>query len=401
MPVYAAMRRSFTKGDIALFHAPMEFVYLRRGVASGTCRRSVNTRDGCGLRRASNLKDGSNSLQSPFLRKETQAWGHAVILPRRKFLHLAAATALPSLTCIAAAQDAYPSRPIHVVIGFTPGAAADVVARVLSQAATPILGQQLVVENKPGAGSSIAAEYVAHSAKDGYTVFLATLSIITNQIINPNAALDLIRDFEPVALLEAAAIILVVNPTTNIHSVSELITFAKANPDQAFHSTIVGSMPHFASELFAQQAGIKLTQVPYQGSPQAVADVIAGRTLMTFSPASTVVGQIATGNLRALATTSNKRASALPDVPTMAESGLPNFDTSLWFGLLVPAGTPRPIVDRLAAATHEAMHAPAAIAALRPQGDDPLDAGPDEFAAFMRSEITRWTEVARAAGMKS
>ncbi len=325
-----------------------------------------------------------------------------MILPRRKFLHLAAATAaLPPLSRFAAAEDVYPSRPVHVIVGFTPGAAADVVGRVLSGAATPILGQQLVVENKPGAGSSIAAEYVAHSAKDGYTVFLATLSIITNQIINPNAALDLIRDFEPVALLEDAAIILVINPASDIHSVSELIALCKAKPDQALDSNVIGSMPHFASELFAQRAGIKLTQVPYQGSPQAVADVIAGRTLMTFSPASTVVGQIAAGKLRALATTTSKRAGALPDVPTMAEAGLPDFDTSLWFGLLAPAGTPRPIIDKLAAATRQAMHTPAATEALRPQGDDPLDAGPDEFAAFMRSEITRWTEVAHTAGMKS
>jgi tripartite-type tricarboxylate transporter receptor subunit TctC len=325
-----------------------------------------------------------------------------VILPRRKFLHLAAgAAALPSLTRIAAADDAYPSRPVHVIVGFTPGAAADVVGRVLSQAAAPILGQQLVVENKPGAGSSIAAEYVAHSAKDGYTVFLATLSIITNQIINPNAALDLINDFEPVALLEEAAIVLVVNPASNLHSVKALIALCQAKPDQALDSNVIGSMPHFASELFAQQAGIKLTQVPYQGSPQAVEDVIAGRTLMTFSPASTVVGQIAAGKLRALATTTSKRVGALPDVPTMAEAGMPDVDTSLWFGLLAPAGTPRPVVDKLAAATRQAMHTPAAIEALRPQGDGPLDGGPDEFAAFMRSEITRWTEVARTARMKS
>ncbi len=318
-------------------------------------------------------------------------------LPRRKFLHLAAAAAvLPPLSRIAAAQDAYPSRPVHA-----PGAAADVVGRVLSGAAAPILGQQLVVENKPGAGSSIAAEYVAHSAKDGYTVFLATLSIITNQIINPNASLDLIRDFEAVALLEDAAIILVVNPASNIHSVSELIAFCKAKPDQALDSNVIGSMPHFASELFAQQAGIKLTQVPYQGSPQAVQDVIAGRTLMTFSPASTVVGQISAGKLRALATTTGKRAGALPDVPTMAESGLPGVDTSLWFGLLAPAGTPRPVVDKLAVAARQAMQTPAAMDALRPQGDDPRDAGPDEFAAFMKSEIARWTQVAQAAGMKA
>jgi tripartite-type tricarboxylate transporter receptor subunit TctC len=323
-----------------------------------------------------------------------------VILPRRKFLHLAAgAVALPSLARRVAAQDAYPSRPIHVVIGFTPGSAADVVARVLSQAAAPLIGQQLVVENKPGAGSSIAAEYVARAPNDGYTVFLATLSIITNQIINPNTALDLARDFEPVALLQNAAIILVVNPASNIHSVKELIALCKEKPEQALDSNVIGSMPHFASELFAQKAGIALTQVPYDGSPQAAQDVIAGRTLMTFSPASTVIGQIAAGKLRALATTTSKRAGALTDVPTMAEAGLPGVDANLWFGLLAPAGTPRSVVDKLAVAARQAMQTPAAIETLRKQGDDPLDAGPDEFADFMHSEIARWREVARAAAM--
>jgi tripartite-type tricarboxylate transporter receptor subunit TctC len=327
-----------------------------------------------------------------------------MILPRRRFLHWAAgAAALPSLTRLgftpALAQSAYPSRPIHVVVGFTPGAAADVVGRVFSQAAGEILGQQLVVDNKPGAGSSIAAEYVAHAPKDGYTLFLATLSIITNQIVSPNAALDLAKDFTPVALIQDAPILLVVNPASNIHSVSELVALCKAKPDEATDSNVVGSMPYFASELFAQQAGIKLTQIPYQGSPQAVEDVVAGRTLMTFSPVSTVVGLIAAGKLRALATTTSKRATALPDVPTMAESGLPGVQTSLWFGVLAPVGTPRPIVDKLAAAAQQAMHTPAAMAALSNQGDDPLDAGPDEFASFMASEIVRWTKVAQAAGM--
>ena len=320
-------------------------------------------------------------------------------LPRRTFIHLAAGAAALPLTRLAAAADAYPSRPIHVVIGFTPGAAADVVARVFSQAAGPILGQQLVVENKPGAGSSIAAEYVAHAPKDGYTVFLGTLSIITNQIINPNKAVDLAKDFEPVALIQDAPILLVVNPVSNIHSVKELIALCKAKPNEALDSNVIGSMPHFASELFAQKAGIKLTQVPYPGSPQAVEDVVAGRTLMTFSPVSTVIGLIGAGKLRALATTTRKRAGALPDVPTMAEAGLPGVETSLWFGLYLPTGTPRPIVDKLAAAAKQAMHTPAALAALSKQGDDPLDAGPDEFAAFMKSEIERWTQVAHAARM--
>ncbi len=324
-----------------------------------------------------------------------------MILPRRTFLHLAAgAAALPALPRVAGAQAAYPSRPVHVVIGFTPGSAADVVARVYAQAASPILGQQVVVENKPGAGSSIAAEYVAHAPKDGYTVFLGTLSIITNQIINPNKALNLEKDFEPVALIQDAPIILVVNPSSKINSVKELIALCKAKPHEALDSNVIGAMPHFASELFAQQAGIKLTQVPYQGSPQAVQDVVAGRTLMTFSPVSTVVGLVAAGKLKALATTTSERASALPDVPTMKESGLPGVQTSLWFGLYMPTGTPRAIVDKLAAASKQAMHTPAAMAALHKTGDDPLDAGPDEFGKFMKSEIERWTKVAQTAGIK-
>jgi tripartite-type tricarboxylate transporter receptor subunit TctC len=322
-------------------------------------------------------------------------------LSRRKFV-LVGAAALSAGTRAGLAQDAFPSRAIRVIVGFTPGAAADVAARVLSQGAGPILGEQIVVENRPGAGSSIAAQFVAHAANDGYTLFLATLSIVTNQIINPNASgnqFDLTKDFAPIALLESGAVVLAVNPASDIHSVAELIALAKAKPGEVLHATVVGSLPHFASELFAQRAGVKLMQVPYQGSPQAVIDVIAGRATMTFSPASSVVGQIAAGKLRALATAAEKRASALPDVPTMAEAGMPNFNTSLWFGLLAPAGTPRPVIEKLADAARKAMHAPEAIATLRKQGYEPLDGGPDEFAAFLRSEISRWSEVARAAGL--
>jgi tripartite-type tricarboxylate transporter receptor subunit TctC len=321
-------------------------------------------------------------------------------LVRRRFLHLAAGTVTLSLMPRAAmADDAYPSRPIHVIVGFTPGASADVAGRVLAESGGPILGQQIVVENKPGAGSSIAAEYVAHAAKDGYTVFLTTLSIITNQIINPNAALDLMKDLTPVALLEQGAVLLVVDPASNIHSVDELIAFARSKPGQVLDATVIGSMPHFATELFAQRAGIKLTHIPYPGSPQTIIDVMAGRALMTFSPASSVVGQIAAGKIRPLAVAAKKRTPALPEVPTMAEAGMSDFDTSLWFGLLAPANTPRPVIEKLAVAARQAMHTPDAMASLSKQGYEPLDAGPDEFATFMRSEIARWSEVARNAGL--
>ena len=300
---------------------------------------------------------------------------------------------------LALAQDTYPSRPIHVVVGFPPGAAADISGRVFAEGAGPLLGQQIVVENKPGAGSSIAAAYVARAAKDGYTVFLATVSIITNQLINPNKNIDVMKDFAPVALLDAGPIILVVNPTSEVHSVAELIVLAKSNPGKVLDAAVSGSLGHFSAELFAQRAGITLTDVPYPGSPQAVMDVIAGRAMMTFSPSSTVVGQVAAGKLRALATAANKRANALPDVPTMAEAGMSDFDTSLWFGLLAPAGTPRPVIDKIADAAHKAMSAPKALDTLRKQGYEPLNGGPDEFGAFIRSETARWSEVARKAGL--
>jgi tripartite-type tricarboxylate transporter receptor subunit TctC len=323
-------------------------------------------------------------------------------LVRRTFLHFAAgAAALPSLRRIATAQDAYPSRPIYIIVGFTPGAAADVTARLLGDGLGRLLGQQIVVENKPGAGSGIAADYVAHAAKDGYTLFLATLSIIASQIINPHLSFDLTRDLAPIALLSSGAVVLVVNPGINVRSVAELIALAKSKPGEVLHATVMGSLPHLASELFAQRAGIKLMQVPYQGSPQTTTDVIAGRAEMTFSPASTVVGQIAAGKLIALAVAANKRSSALPDVPTMAEVGMPDFDASLWFGLLAPTGTPRPVIDKLADAAQKAMHTPEAVDRLQKLGFDPLDGGPDTFADYIRSEVARWSAVARAAGLRS
>jgi len=297
--------------------------------------------------------------------------------------------------------DAYPSRPIHVIVGFTPGAAADITARVLGESIGPILGQRIVVENKPGAGSSIAAAYVGHETKDGYTLFLATLSIIVNQIINPNPSFDLVRDLAPIALLASVPVILVVNPDSDIRSVADLIALAKSKPDQVLHATVVGSLPHLASELFAQRAGIRWTQVPFQGSPQTVTDVIAGRTLATFSPASTVIGQITAGKLRPLASATHKRSRALPDVPTLEEEGMADFDTSLWFGLLGPTGTPRPIIDKLADAAPKAMQMPKAQEALRKQGFEALNGGPDEFAQYIRRETARWTDVAQVAGLRS
>ena len=322
---------------------------------------------------------------------------------RRQFLQLAAsAVSLPFVNRAAIAQDSYPSHPIHLIVGFTPGTAADITARAFSNGAADLVGQQIVVENKPGAGSSVAAEYVARAAKDGYTLFLSSLSIVTSQVMNPDPAFDLVRDFAPISLLASGAVVLVVSPQSNLHNVAELIALAKSKPGEVLCANAgVGSLPHMAAELFAQRAGIKLLHVPYMGSPQAVTDLIAGRITMFFSPASTVIGQIAAGKLKALATAANRRANALPEVPSMAEAGMPDFDTSLWFGIMAPAGTPQTAIEKMANAAGEAMHGSEAIETLKKQGFDPLGQGPDAFGRYVRSEITRWSEVARLAGVKS
>ena len=322
---------------------------------------------------------------------------------RRTFLQWAAGTTvMPGLSRPASAQDAYPSRPIHLIVGFTPGTATDILARTLASGAESALGQKCVVENKPGAGSALAAEYVARAAKDGYTLFVATLSLVTIQAMKPNPAFDLARDFAPVSQLARQAVVLVVNPASNLRSVSELIALAKQKPGEILCANVgTGSLPHFAAELFAQRAGIKLVHVPYPGSPQAVNDLLGGRVTMFFSPASTVLGQIAAGQLKALATASDRRAEVLPGVPAMAEEGMPDFDTSLWFGLLAPSGTPQAAIDKIASAASGAMRAPEAIATLKKQGFEPLGTSPQAFAPYLQNEIRRWSEVARAAGVKS
>jgi tripartite-type tricarboxylate transporter receptor subunit TctC len=323
-------------------------------------------------------------------------------LLRRRFLQLTAGvTALHALAHIVQADD-YPSRPIRLIVGFTPGTATDIAARTLANGAEGLLGQKMVVENRPGAGSGLAAEYVGRAANDGYTILVATLSLVTIQAMKPNPAFDLARDFAPITLLAKQAVVLVVNPQSNLHSVSELIALAKSKPGEVLCANVgVGSLPHFAAVLFAERAGINLTHVPYPGSPQAVNDLLGGRVAMFFSPASTVIGQIAAGKLGALATASDRRASVLPDVQSMAEAGIPDFDTSLWFGLLAPARTPRPTIDKLASVADKAMHAPEAIETLKKQGFDPHGGGPDAFERYLRTEISRWSDVARAAGVKS
>jgi len=299
------------------------------------------------------------------------------------------------------AQADYPNRPVRLIVGFPPGSAADVTARVLANRMSQIIGQQMVVEAKPGAGSSLAAEFVARAPKDGYTLFLLSSANITNAAINPKLPFDIAKDFAPIALVNSVAVVLVTPPSSGVGSVKELIALAKSKPGEVLYaSTGVGAAPHLSGELFAIRAGVKLVHVPYQGSPQAVTDLLAGRVTMMFSPASTVVSQVAAGKLKALASATSKRPGILPDTPTMAEAGMPDFDTSIWFGLAAPAGTPRPVIDKLTRAVREAVNSDDVVKAWRPQGVEKLDGGVDEFARHIASESKRWDEVATAAGLK-
>jgi len=300
----------------------------------------------------------------------------------------------------AGAQD-YPNRPVHILVGFNPGAAADLTGRIVASRLGQVFGQQFIVENKPGAGSAIAAEAAARAPKDGYTLLMGSSANVTNQAITPNPAVDMIKDFAPIALVSEAPVILVVHPSTGVKSLQELIALAKAKQGTLLYaSTGPGTAPHLAAELFDVRAGVKMIQVPYQGSPQAVTDLIAGRTSVMFSPASTVVAMVEAGKLVALASAAAKRPSIAPDLPTMAEAGMPDFETGIWFGLMAPAGTPRDIIDKLAQAVPQAMSSNEAVAAMRSQGFDRLSGGPEEFARYLVTETAKWNEAAKAAGLK-
>jgi tripartite-type tricarboxylate transporter receptor subunit TctC len=300
----------------------------------------------------------------------------------------------------AQAQSDFPNKPVHLVVGFTPGSVADITARVLGNKMGQLLGQQFVVENRVGAGSSIAAEYVARAPKDGYTLYLPGSANIANAAINPKLPFDIIKDFAPIGLVNSAAVILVVHPSLNVNNVQELIALVKSKPDElSYASTGIGSAPHFSGELFMQRTGTKLVHVPYPGSPQAATDLLAGRVQIMFSPATAVISLVKAGKLKVLASAGRRRPGILPDVPTMIESGMPDFDTAIWFGLTAPAGTPSGALDKLAHALREAVKAPEVIAAWRPQGVDPLDGGADALAKLDATELKRWTEVAAAAGL--
>ena len=321
-------------------------------------------------------------------------------ISRRRVLRLTATAAgLASMPRGARAQ-AYPNRPVRIIMGFAPGASGDIAARLLAQDLGKHLSQQFIVENRTGAGSTIATNFVAHAAPDGYTLLQGTVANTISPIITPNIGYDFQKDFAPISLFATLPNIIVVNPSLGVHSVKELIKLAREKPGElTFGSAGVGGISHFGGELFNVMAGTKIVHVPYTGTAQAATDLLGGRLQVMFSPASTVLQFIAEGKLVALASTGARRASAAPDLVTVSESGLPGYDTVGWFGLLAPAGTPREIIDRVAAASNEALKAPEVAASLAVQGFDKAGGSPEDFAAFIREDTAKWTRVARAAGL--
>ena len=297
------------------------------------------------------------------------------------------------------AQD-YPTRPVRIVVGFGAGAVADIAARVLATHMSQSLGQPVVVENRTGAGSSIAAEYVARAPKDGYTLFMATVANTINPALN-KLSFDFGRDLAPVMLVADVPQMMVVHPSLGVGSVPELIARAKSKPDEVqYASSGVGTLSHLSAELLNNAAGIRLMQVPYPGSAQAMTDVLAGRVPLMFGPASTVWPNVTAGKLTALAVTQQSRAAMAPNVPTMVEAGVPGYSAGIWMGLLAPAGTPPDIVEKLARAANDALRSPDVTAPLRTQGVDMKGGTPVEFGRFIDDELKKWAAVVATAGLK-
>jgi tripartite-type tricarboxylate transporter receptor subunit TctC len=322
-------------------------------------------------------------------------------MPRLKAVVLGAGVLLASIAVNAAQAEDYPSRPIRVVVGFGPGAVADVILRVLTASMSQSLGQQLVVENRPGAGSSLGAEYVSRAPKDGYTLLMCTVAQTINPAMN-NLSFDFGKDLAPIALLANAPQMLVAHPSLPANNVRELIALAKAQPDGVqYASSGAGTMSHLSGVLLNSAAGIKLQQIPYPGSAQSMTDVLAGRVPLMFGPASTVWTNVLAGKLKALAVTQPTRAAIAPDVPTMVEAGVPGYSAGIWMGLLAPAGTPPDIVAKLSRAANEALKSKEVLALMEKQGVDPLGGTPAEFARFIDAELKKWDGVVKAAGIKA
>lgn len=300
-----------------------------------------------------------------------------------------------------ARADDLPSGPIKIIVGFGPSSTADTVARLVARYITDKVGHPVIVENRPGNSSMIAAEYVKNTAGDGRTLFMSTVANTLYPAHN-KMKFDLGKDLQPVALLAVVPNLLVAHPSLNVHSVAELVKLAKEKPEAlSFGTSGQWTASFMAAEMFNMQAGTKITTVPYQGGAnQAVLDLISGRINLMFNVAATLAQHVKAGKLTALAVGQPKRASIVPDVPTMDEAGMPGFDVGIWIGLLSAPGTPPKVVEELSKYANEAVHSPEAEKALHAQGMDVLGGTPAEFSAFIEKDINKWTRILASTGLK-
>jgi len=299
------------------------------------------------------------------------------------------------------AQD-FPTRPVRIISGFGPGSAGDVMTRILLPKLAQSLGQQFIIEHRPGSGSNLAAEYVVRAPADGHTLFLGTSANSINATFSPNLPFDLTKDFAPVTRVGAVPNLLAAHPSLGVNNVRELIAVLKSKPDQIHYATSgVGTLSHMSGELLNVMAGVKLVHVPYQGSAQSLADVLAGRVALMFAPVGVVRPHVEAGKLKALAITQDRRSALVPDLPTMAEAaGLPGYDSAIWYGLLAPAGTPRAVIDKLSRAANDALKADDVLDLLRKQGMEATGGGPEDFARYIDADTKKWAGVIAAAGLK-
>jgi tripartite-type tricarboxylate transporter receptor subunit TctC len=301
----------------------------------------------------------------------------------------------------AAAAQQFPTKPVRIVVGFAAGGSTDKLARVLATRMTELLGQSVIVDNRPGAAGNLAAELVASSPPDGYTIFMSTVS---SQAINPHLyklKFDSIKAFEPIALVAKYPLLLVVPPQLRINNVSHLVAYAKSNPGRTFFaSSGNGSPAHLAGEIFKSATGTDVLHVPYKGGGPAMLALMSNEAQFGFETIPSAIGHARGGKLKGLAVTSDRRSPASPDLPTMQEAGVKDFSLTSWAGLLAPAGTPKPVLDRLTQATQAAISSPAVSAALSNDGAEPGSGGGAYFRRFMSDELQGWGKVVRASGAK-
>ena len=310
-----------------------------------------------------------------------------------------AAPALLAGTGRPARAAGYPDRPVRLVVSFTAGGTTDIIARIVGNVLAEKWGQPVVIENRPGAGGNIGSEYVARAAPDGYTLLVGSVGpLAVNQSLYRNVSYDVRRDFAPITLLAGVPNILVVPPESPIRSVNDLVERARRAPGEvSYASTGVGTSSHLSGAMVEQMRDVRMTHVPYRGAV-AVNDLLSGRVTCMFATIPSVIEQIRAGKLRAMAVSSLARSRAAPDVPTMVELGFPGFDASSWFGMVAPARTPQPVIDKVHADTVAAIRRPDIEKQMVEQGADPVGNTAQQFAAYLDSEINRWAVIVRASG---